>query len=161
MSSSSILPHDAEKGLLSALLPEAANSTATLHDDIQDGTPEYIPLSTQSTLAPPSEDRGVASPPFPAAFKEKADKPAPAKKKQASRWIRLQLWFNTYRKFFTIVMVLNLVGIVLAASGHFPYARKFTGAMVLGNLLFAILMRNELFGRLLYLVINTLFAKVS
>jgi len=32
--------------------------------------------------------------------------------------------------------------------------------MVLGNLLVAILMRNELFGRLLYLIVNTCFTKV-
>ena len=33
--------------------------------------------------------------------------------------------------------------------------------MVLGNLLFAILMRNELFGRILYFLVNSLFAKVQ
>ncbi|SRR6266404_1564223 len=54
-----------------------------------------------------------------------------------------------------------MVGIVLAASGHFPYAEKYTGAMALGNLNFAILMRNELFGRFLYLIVNTCFAKVG
>lgn len=32
--------------------------------------------------------------------------------------------------------------------------------MVLGNLYVAILIRNELFGRCLYLLVNTLFAKV-
>jgi len=41
---------------------------------------------------------------------------------------------------------------------HYP--RKYTGALVLGNLLAAIMMRNELFGRLLYLIVNTCFAKV-
>ncbi|KAF8531736.1 hypothetical protein JB92DRAFT_3086536 [Gautieria morchelliformis] len=86
------------------------------------------------------------------------NKPPPAKK-TVSRWIRWQLWFNTYRKFFTVIMIANVIAIVLATTGHWPYARKYTGAMVLGNLLFAVLMRNELFGRLLYLVINTLFAK--
>jgi hypothetical protein len=34
------------------------------------------------------------------------------------------------------------------------------GAFVLGNLLIAILMRNELFGRVLYFVVNKSFAKV-
>ena len=33
--------------------------------------------------------------------------------------------------------------------------------MALGNLNFAILMRNELFGRFLYLFVNTCFAKVA
>jgi hypothetical protein len=33
--------------------------------------------------------------------------------------------------------------------------------MVLGNLLTAILVRNEVFGRFVYLLVNKLFAKVS
>ena len=41
---------------------------------------------------------------------------------------------------------------------HYP--RKYTGALVLGNLLAAVMMRNELFGRLLYLIVNVCFAKV-
>jgi hypothetical protein len=40
----------------------------------------------------------------------------------------------------------------MAALGRFPYAVKHLGALVLGNLLMAILMRNELFGRFLYIV---------
>ena len=58
------------------------------------------------------------------------------------------------------MIILNVIGISLAASGHFPYADNYTSAMALGNLNFAILMRNELFGRLLYLFVNTCFAKV-
>lgn len=41
------------------------------------------------------------------------------------------------------------------------YPRNYTGAFILGNLLSAILVRNELFGRFLYLLVNTLFAKVG
>jgi len=55
----------------------------------------------------------------------------------------------------------NLVGILLAALNVWVYARKYTGALVLGNLFTAILIRNELFGRILYLILNTIFAKVS
>jgi hypothetical protein len=113
--------------------------------------------------------------------------PTPSKppaKKKVSKWILWTLWFNTYRsvsimsasrlamflillpvpltrKLFTFVVTLNMVGLVLAASGHFPYANKWTSAMALGNLNFAILMRNELFGRFLYLFVNTCFAKVA
>jgi hypothetical protein len=106
---------------------------------------------------------------------------SPAK---VSKWILWTLWFNTYRsvsecqscrlavflillpvplsrKLFTFVVTLNMVGLVLAASGHFPYALRWTSAMALGNLNFAILMRNELFGRFLYLFVNTCFAKVA
>lgn len=51
--------------------------------------------------------------------------------------------------------------LVLAALDIWHYPRQYTGAFVLGNLFFAILMRNELFGRILYAVVNFLFAKVS
>jgi hypothetical protein len=104
--------------------------------------------------------------------------------KRVSKWILWTLWFNTYRsvsimsagrlavflilllvpltrKLFTFVVTLNMVGLVLAASGHFPYALEWTSAMALANLNFAILMRNELFGRFLYLFVNTCFAKVA
>jgi hypothetical protein len=69
--------------------------------------------------------------------------------------------FQLFRKLFTFVFTFNVVGLCLAASGHFPYAVRRTGAMALGNLSFAILMRNELFGRFLYLVVTTCFAKVT
>ena len=58
-------------------------------------------------------------------------------------------------------MSLNGVGLFLAALDIWTYPRRYTGAFILGNLLFAILMRNELFGRLLYLFVNKAFAKVS
>lgn len=53
-----------------------------------------------------------------------------------------------------------MIGLTLAASGHFPYGVKYAGAIVVANFFTAILMRNEVFGRLLYLIVNTLFAKV-
>lgn len=69
-----------------------------------------------------------------------------------SHWILFHLWFNTYRKFFILCTSLNLAAMIAAGFGRFPYAVEHSGAMVLGNLLFAVLVRNELFLRLLYLV---------
>lgn len=132
-------------------------SSIPRHDDAEKGTLEKPPI-----IIADSEKQTLTSP-QPAAVAvtlSKVEKPKPAKKK-ASKWVRWRIWFNTYRKFFTFVMTLNLTGVVLAATGHFPYARKYTGALVLGNLYAAILVRNELFGRFLYLIVNTLFAKVS
>ncbi|KAG6902372.1 hypothetical protein C0995_000934 [Termitomyces sp. Mi166 len=103
------------------------------------------------------DEKQVAKAPTPAPIPPPpTKKPAPRK---TSIWIRGQLWFNTYRKFFTFVVSLNIVGVLLAATGKWQYPRYYSGACVLGNLLVAILMRNELFGRVLYLLVNTLFAK--
>lgn len=73
-------------------------------------------------------------------------------KKTTSRWILFLLWFNTYRKFFIFITTLNLVGMIMAGVGRFHYAQNHLGALVLGNLLFAVLTRNELLLRGLYLV---------
>ena len=96
---------------------------------------------------------------WPQGFKAPDDEKAPkaeagAKKEQPKigKWILFNLWFNTYRKFFTFVTLLNLTGIVLAAVDRFPYAETHLGALVLGNLLCAVLFRNELFLRCLYMV---------
>lgn len=88
-----------------------------------------------------------------------AAKPKPPAKRKVSRWILWNLWFNTYRKFFTFTFSINMIGLGLAASGHWPYGAKYSGAIVVANFNVAILMRNEVFGRLLYLIVNTLFAK--
>ncbi|KAG8699779.1 hypothetical protein FRC09_006380, partial [Ceratobasidium sp. 395] len=78
-----------------------------------------------------------------------------------TRWIRFQLWFNTYRKFFTFIVIFQLIGMILAGTHHFPYARKNTGGIIIGNIMTAVVVRNEIFGRFLYLTVNTLFAKWS
>jgi hypothetical protein len=79
---------------------------------------------------------------------------------RAAKQIRVRLWYNMYRKLFTIVIIINLILIILRYTGNFQYGKRYPGAMILGNLMAAILIRNELFGRLLYLIVNTLFAKV-
>lgn len=107
------------------------------------------PMSSvpQLSLAFPKTERATDANKLNAIVK----KPEPVKSK-VSRWILFDLWFNTYRKLFTLVTLLNLTGIIMAALGRFAYAENHLGALVLGNLLFAILMRNELFIRFLYLL---------
>ena len=50
--------------------------------------------------------------------------------------------------------------LIVTISGAGTYAHRYTSAFVLGNVLTAILVRNELFGRFLYLFVNASFAKV-
>lgn len=64
------------------------------------------------------------------------------------------------RRFFTIAFLFNFISLLCAATGRWQYPRDYTGAWILGNLLFAILVRTELFGRILYAVLNAAFAKV-
>jgi hypothetical protein len=142
-------------------LPEGAIVTSsTAWDDAEkglyDSTPTLPVLSTPPLAHLDDEKKALESYSTADATVTLPPAPAPAKKKPAapkpSKWILFQLWFNTYRKFFTFVTLLNLTGIILAALGRFPYAENHLGALVLGNLLCAVLMRNELFLRFLYLI---------
>ncbi|KAF8874628.1 hypothetical protein CPB84DRAFT_1853534 [Gymnopilus junonius] len=140
------------------------------HPDPEKGTLE--PLTVQLPFKDDAKPEDLLSPTF-GATKEKdsavvattkevvAPKPKqPAKpRKKASKWVLWSIWFNTYRKFFTFTFGINMIGLALAASGHWPYAVKYDGALVVANFNFAILMRNEVFGRILYWFVNTLFAK--
>lgn len=138
---------DAEKGLydstqnLTALPPLAHLSSKT---------PIYIDCH-QSPSSPIHEGISPSTDPNATLPCPRAKQPAKPKRK-ISRWIRFRIWFNTYRKFFTFVTSLNLTGIIMAALGRFPYADNHLGAFVLGNLLGAIMMRNELFLRFLYII---------
>jgi hypothetical protein len=85
-------------------------------------------------------------------LKANVKKPATKAPRKVSRRVLFILWFNVYRRFFTLITLLNLTGIIMAALGRFSYAENHLGALVLGNLLCAILMRNELFIRFLYMV---------
>lgn len=152
---------DAEKGLFVStqslpVLPPAAHADQKrpLHIDtnlwptspIHEGLTPFSSVPELS-LAWPAGWRAPSAP----APEPGAKKPAKPKPK-ISRWILFQIWFNTYRKFFTFVTLLNLTGIIMAALNRFPYAENHLGALVLGNLLCAILMRNELFLRILYII---------
>ncbi|KAL2151690.1 hypothetical protein VTH82DRAFT_6788 [Thermothelomyces myriococcoides] len=154
MSAEATSPHDDKA------LPKGTTVSERALDDaekgIYDNTPAlpvvetpkaaHIEEKKASDSGSSSDGKGEAAPSPPQAPVKKAPR------KKPSKWILFQLWFNTYRKFFTFVTLLNLAGIILAALGRFPYAEKHLGALVLGNLLMAILMRNELFLRFLYLI---------
>ncbi|RXW15872.1 hypothetical protein EST38_g9985 [Candolleomyces aberdarensis] len=133
-------PLDPEKGDLEVNHPQPSTSTkATNETAITDEKNKVVVKEIPVVPAPPS------SPPKP--------------KQKVSRWILFQLWFNTYRKFFVLSFGINMIGLGLAAGGVWEYGERYTGAIVVANFNVAILMRNEVFGRLLYLIVTTCFAK--
>lgn len=148
---------DAEKGISETLHPapfvylgqNSRTKTSTSHlaplSPIHEG---ITPLSSvpELSLSRPTQSPMNSDVKVQEVMIKKVNPPKP----KISRWILFNLWFNTYRKFFTFVTLLNLTGIILAALNRFPYAENHLGALVLGNLLCAILFRNELFMRFLY-----------
>ena len=103
-----------------------------------------------------------------------------ARAEPASWLLRFRVWYNYYRmvrhffesfctcklntilnfQLFTFVFSLNMVGIVVACTHHFPYAEKHGAALALGNITAAVAFRNELFLRYLFWVIVKIFQKV-
>jgi hypothetical protein len=107
----------------------------------------------EKTFCPVSDDALIPIPRVP------KGQPAPPKHR-APALMRFFLWYNTYRKFYTFVVCLNFACWVTTLTGHWSYPLRYPGAMVLGNLLAAVLVRNEVFGRFLYAIVNNCFAKV-
>lgn len=144
---------DAEKGVYDStrnltVLPPPVHIGQRTPWDIES---IFSPISPVHEGITPSSSVPVLSLSWPAGWQPPAKKLARPKQK-ISRWIVFNVWFTTYRKFFVFVTLLNLAGIIMTALGRFPYAENHLGALVLGNLLCAILMRNELFLRFLYVV---------
>lgn len=78
----------------------------------------------------------------------------------AGRWTKFRIWYNTYRQLFTLTFSANMIALLLTSLGHFHYGDKNASSIALGNILVAVLVRNELFLRGLFWVLVQLFQKV-
>lgn len=138
--------NDAEKGTLDVRSPQIAD----LAGEKKAADIDVFPVQSLKKDAPVTPSN-VAKPP-----------PAPAKpaKKRAPLWVLWVIWYNSYRRFFTVIFIVNFTGLGFAIAGKWPYAARYPGALAVGNLNVAVLVRNEIFGRCLYLFVNTFFAKV-
>ncbi|GBE82485.1 hypothetical protein SCP_0408690 [Sparassis crispa] len=143
---------------------------APAYDDAEKGTfdvhssPVDLIYNEKQALTFPKDEKELAVAsvfPVSEAKKEQTPPKTPSKppKKKASKWIILQLWYNTYRKLFTIAFSVNIIMFGFAVSGHWAYAVKYGSAMAVANFNVSFLVRNEIFGRCLYIFVNTLFAK--
>lgn len=174
---------DAEKGHVSQnALDSPLGSMLTLvkPEEQRSSIASSAPFTTTivKTEGPSAGEKELSLLPHAKETASSAPKPIAKPRVKYSKRTLWTLWFNTYRragsfkfphtgsnahhrKFFVFTLTINLTGIVLAASGHWPYAVRYMSALILGNIHVSVLVRNELFGRFLYLVVNTLFAKVS
>ncbi|KAH0830509.1 hypothetical protein J3R83DRAFT_1960 [Lanmaoa asiatica] len=140
---------DAEKGTLEVRSPQIAANPDLAKSEKKPVDLDVFPVQSLKKDAPVSPSNVAKPPPQP---------PKPQKMK-ITKYVHFIIWYDSYRRFFTIIFTLNFIGLGFAAAGLWPYALKYPGALVVGNLNFSVLMRNEIFGRLLYLFVNTLFAK--
>ncbi|GMN43589.1 hypothetical protein TIFTF001_012784 [Ficus carica] len=86
-------------------------------------------------------------------------KPKIARKKESRLSIILldQGLFTVYKRLFAVCLALNITGLVLAATGNFPYARSRAALFSIANILALTLCRSEAFLRVVFwLAVNLL-----
>jgi len=64
-----------------------------------------------------------------------------------------------YKRLFVLCVALNAVGLVLAATGHFPYARAHAAVFAMGNILALTLCRSEAVLRVVFWLAVALFGR--
>ncbi|XP_057764377.1 adenylate-forming reductase 03009-like [Salvia miltiorrhiza] len=89
----------------------------------------------------------------------RSDQPPPpsaAKKKSASSRLSVILLdqglFTVYKRLFVVVLALNITGLVLAATGDFPYARNRAALFSIANIFALVLCRSEAVLRVVFWV---------
>ncbi|KAJ4703617.1 Transmembrane protein [Melia azedarach] len=83
----------------------------------------------------------------------KREQPPKAARKKESRLSIILLdqgLFTVYKRLFVVCLTLNIVGLVLAATGHFPYARNRAGLFSIANIFALVLCRSEAFLRVVF-----------
>ncbi|XP_022854907.1 uncharacterized protein LOC111376191 [Olea europaea var. sylvestris] len=58
--------------------------------------------------------------------------------------------FTVYKRLFVVCLALNITGLVLAATGHFPYARNRAALFSIANIFTLVLCRSEAFLRIVF-----------
>ncbi|CAL4948744.1 unnamed protein product [Urochloa decumbens] len=72
-----------------------------------------------------------------------AKPPAPSARSRLGVILLDQGLFTVYKRLFALCVALNAVGLALAVSGHFPYAREHAATFAMGNILALTLCRSE------------------
>ncbi|KAJ3337429.1 hypothetical protein HDU93_001069, partial [Gonapodya sp. JEL0774] len=72
-----------------------------------------------------------------------------------SKTTNFRVWFNTYKRLWVLTVALNAVLLSLAATDRFAYGKMNAPSFALGNILIAVVFRNELFLRGLFVMANS------
>lgn len=86
----------------------------------------------------------------------------PARKNSGSRLSIILLdqgLFTVYKRLYMVCLSLNITGLVLAATGHFTYARNRAALFSIGNILALTLCRSEAFLRVVFWLVVKLLGK--
>ncbi|KAF2305257.1 hypothetical protein GH714_003358 [Hevea brasiliensis] len=108
-------------------------------------------ISLEILEAGKQAEKELTANPLPSASKREQP-PKPAKKQESRLSIILldQGLFTVYKRLFVVCLTLNMIGLVLAATGNFPYARNRAALYAIANILALTLCRSEAFLRVVF-----------
>ncbi|KAJ6396781.1 hypothetical protein OIU77_021746 [Salix suchowensis] len=107
------------------------------------------------------EEREHKLTPFQSATKlEQPSKPARKQESRLSVILLDQGLFTVYKRLFVVCLTLNITGLVLAATGKFPYARNRAALFSIANILALTLCRSEAFLRVVFWIAVKVFWEV-
>jgi hypothetical protein len=86
-------------------------------------------------------------------------KPAPSARSRLGVILLDQGLFTVYKRLFVLCVALNAVGLALAATGHFTYAREHAAVFAMGNILALTLCRSEAVLRAVFWLAVALFGR--
>ncbi|KAG2687785.1 hypothetical protein I3843_09G067800 [Carya illinoinensis] len=100
--------------------------------------------------------------PLPLLGNSKPEQPSKPAQKNGSRLSIILLdqgLFTVYKRLFAVCLALNIAGLVLAATGNFPYARSRAALVSIANILALILCRSEAFLRVIFWLAVKIFGR--
>lgn len=93
---------------------------------------------------------------------DQAPKAKPAKPGKVSRLSIILLdqgLFTVYKRLFMVSLTLNILALILSATGHFPYGKRNPALFAIGNILALSLCRSEAFLRVVFWLAVKLFGR--
>ncbi|KAJ0017133.1 hypothetical protein Pint_10438 [Pistacia integerrima] len=152
--SSIVFPSSIQKSM-----SRASSHFCDLDLDVEDGdSDDESDITLKNLEEGKNEERDHHKPIIPSATKR--EQPSKAARKQESRLSVILLdqgLFTVYKRLFAVCLILNITGLVLAVTGHFPHARNRASLFSILNILALTLCRSEAFLRIVFwLAVKTL-----
>ncbi|KAJ0018124.1 hypothetical protein Pint_10437 [Pistacia integerrima] len=129
------------------------------HLNVRDGNAEYD--AALEILEAGNNKEKDHNPTFPSSgcILEQPSKAVRKKKSRLSIILLDQVLFTVYKQLFAVCLILNSSLLVLAAMGHFPYAKNRAALFSIVNILVLTLCRSEAFLRIIFGLVVKIFGR--
>ncbi|KAF5474503.1 hypothetical protein F2P56_006397 [Juglans regia] len=159
--SNTIFWHDSSREFRTSFIQRSLSKTSRHFCDLDLNKDQEEDADLQVVLEEGSHKEKQTQRPLPLQATSKREHPSkPAQKNSRLSIILLyQGLLTVYKRLFAVCLVLNMTGLVLAATGHFPYARRKPSLFSIANILALTLCRSEAFLRVIFWLAVKIFGR--